>query len=284
MPKFIPRGLGWCPDLPDPRDYTADHDQVVDMLATVQQASHAGRQRLPTTIDLRGNGEGELFPSAEDQASLNSSPVFAVLGVVEYFARRCTGRTLEGSRLFLYKMARQLLQRSGDTGIDLRTTLKALVRFGVPPERFWPYDPVNVDLKPQDPSLFGYVQDYAGILFFRLDEPNTKGDATLAKTKSLLAAGIPIVFGFCVPCSLNANADIPYRPTFDAVRGGQAVAAVGYDDRRLSSSRGALLIRSSWGDLWGEHGYGWLPYAYIEQQLAVDFWVILRRDWLTFRE
>ena len=53
-------------------------------------------------------------------------------------------------------------------------------------------------------------------------------------------------------------------------RGGQALLAVGYDDRWLRSSRGAILVRSSWGTGWGQQGYGWLPYAFIEEQLAVD--------------
>jgi hypothetical protein len=31
-------------------------------------------------------------------------------------------------------------------------------------------------------------------------------------------------------------------------------------------------VRNSWGTGWGDGGYGWLPYKYVEDGLAVDFW------------
>ena len=27
-------------------------------------------------------------------------------------------------------------------------------------------------------------------------------------------------------------------------------------------------------------GYGWLPYAYVEEQLAADFWTVISDEWL----
>jgi len=52
--------------------------------------------------------------------------------------------------------------------------------------------------------------------------------------------------------------------------GGHAVMAVGYDD-----ARGRLRFRNSWGEQWGQKGYGEMPYDYLtRRELSDDFWCI----------
>ena len=43
---------------------------------------------------------------------------------------------------------------------------------------------------------------------------------------------------------------------------------------------GALLIRNSWSEEWGESGYGWLPYEYVLKGLTEDFWSVLKKEWI----
>jgi C1A family cysteine protease len=132
--------------------------------------------------------------------------------------------------------------------------------------------------------LYSFDEPYSGIRYVRLDGRNATGRETLQTVKALLRAGFPSCFGLSVPSSLTVDGQIPYRPTFDSPLGGQAMVAVGYDDRWLRGSRGALLVRSSWGQGWGDDGYGWLPYAYVEERLAVDFFTLLNPAWIASGE
>jgi C1A family cysteine protease len=68
---------------------------------------------------------------------------------------------------------------------------------------------------------------------------------------------------------------------------GHAVVAVGYDDTRKikntltnKTTKGALLVRNSWGVGWGDQGYGWMPYDYALNGMAMDFWSLLAMKWV----
>ncbi len=182
--KFIPRGFGWIPDLPDPRDYSSVHEEILPLLRGLPRTwthdtrgvtSKSESTVIPDQVDLRYGNEGEFyFTEVEDQGAVHSSTAFTVLSLVEYFERRIHGRTFDPSRMFLYKVTRNLRNKSdlsaGDSGADLRTTLKALRQFGIPSEELWPYDPGRIDIEP---TAFVYqsARKMGDIRYFRV-EPN----------------------------------------------------------------------------------------------------------------
>ncbi|MEH2024775.1 C1 family peptidase [Nostoc sp.] len=333
MPNFR---MGWLPDRPDFRDYSSDKiiedsknkerirlEKAILLHRRLQtEVQENGRKekkqtclilpfkeptdqssaslqyliniRLPSHVDLR-----EWCSPIEEQGNLKSCTAIAGVALVEYFERKVMGEYIDASSLFLYKVARKLMQLTGDTGVSTRFTMKAMALFGILPEEYWPYEIESFDEEP--PAFcYAYAQNYQALQYFRLDLPQLPKQQVLLKIKAFLDAGFPAMFGFTTYSSLFnkkvvKTGKIPYPSIGEKMLGGHAVVAVGYDDNKVIDhpnyksindsdenfpTQGAFLIRNCWGEDWGKDGYGWLPYEYVLKGLATDWWSLLKNEWI----
>ena len=284
-------GTGWLPPMPDLRDYTDAHPKIVEAKEALK--IQAAPKTIPPLVDLRA-----CCSQIENQGNLGSCSAHAGMGIVEYYERKAFGKYVDGSRLFLYKTTRNLMQVTGDTGAWLRNVMAALVRFGVPEEKYWPYsDSAQVNPLTQVPTfdteppafVYAVAKDFRTVSYFRHDPIGSTPDAALNSVKTWIAAGVPAMFGFYgFPSFGNTDVPggIPYPAPAENAVWGHAICAVGYDDNKKitntksgSATVGALVIRNSWGTAWGQSGYGYLPYDYVTHKLALDFWSIVSMNW-----
>jgi C1A family cysteine protease len=242
---------GWIPDLPDHRDYVYS--------APIEQL-----QKLPSQTDLR-----PACPPVFDQGNLGSCTANALAAAFEYDEiKQKFSPVFVPSRLFIYYNERAIEGTiNSDSGAMIRDGVKSIVKQGVCPEDLWPYDIANFSERPPR-NCYQDASKYRAILYKRLVRD-------LNQMKACLATGNPFVFGFTVYDSFESptvasTGHAPMPAPGEAVLGGHAVMAVGYDDANQW-----FIARNSWGPQWGMAGYFTLPYTYLMQPtLSSDFWTI----------
>jgi C1A family cysteine protease len=116
----------------------------------------------------------------------------------------------------------------------------------------------------REPPAFCYsfAKNYQAIKYVRLDPTDIAKDVLLQSIKDSISKGFPCMFGFTVYISIqqgSTTGKIPYPCEGEKVERGHAIMAVGYDDKLSiknemcdKATKGALLIRNSWGTEWGE--------------------------------
>jgi len=254
-------------------------------------AAQLRRRRQPVRVDLR-----EWAGPIHFQGGFNTCAAHAGACLVAYFEKRARGTELSASRLFLYKVAKSFLQvDSPGSGVYVRQVMGVIKLVGTPPEHYWPYPDPGTPAKPRfdDPLLdaeppaecYAAAADYRTVNY-RLEDVDQEPDELLRLAKAHLAAHVAFAFDFPVYRSIahaQMSGRIPFPATPQPVLTNHAVVAMGYDDTieigagidGAVATRGALLIKNSWSEQWGEKGYGWLPYEFVLHGRTRDFWTLL---------
>ena len=286
-------GMGYIPDLADFRDYSKNSPEVKEIFNKLDLT--ADDTALPVKTDF-----SSMFTGVRAQGSIGSCTAFAsVVGLVEFYNKNVNNDTTQLSPLFQYKMTRKgIMNLKGDTGASMRASMQSLMEYGTVLEKWYPYttDLTKFDLEiDTDIKLKG--QQTQALSYVRIDQRNVSTTDVLKEIRRYCAKNLPIMIGFTVynkswsqANSIGSEGAFPFPTTNDTIAGGHAVTICGYDDNKTITNKqdgsktvGAVKIRNSWGVNWGLKGYGWLPYKYIETQLAMDFWVLLGMEYVDRR-
>lgn len=236
------RNYAWRRDTHDERDYRFA----------------APTWKLPKSVDLR-----DKMSAVKNQGELGSCTGHAIAGYMEYLHPSRPNF----SRLFIYyneRAAEGTIKE--DAGAQIRTGVKVVAKLGACKETLHPYEIERFTKKPSASAFKdagkSKISSYSRV-------------SSLQGLRYSLSKGFPVVFGFEVfegfESEETAQTGILQMPgSNDVSLGGHAVLAVGYNDRRDH-----LIVRNSWGRHWGDKGYFYMPYGYIEDKnLSDDFWTL----------
>jgi len=243
---------GAFPSWPDYRDYSYS---AITTLYAVDQ--------LPSEVDYRPN-----LPPVWNQLDKGVCVWAAICWGMKAFQEIGQGDFPAGglSVAYGYERSKQFDGIPDQAGTYPRVALKVLQDYGVCTEAELPFSSLTSDRNVPSPppeldaSAAKYkIQTYAQVLNFT-DKFRTGKVEELKR--AIYQQGVVLVAVLVCSNFLDIKPPDYFIPLPSGrILGGHAVALVGYSDARQ-----AFLLRNSWGEGWGDKGYGWLPYSWVTAQ------------------
>ncbi len=250
MKKRIGRIGGWHPSTPDHNDIP--YALPLDLPGT-----------LPATVDNRG-----FCHPVRDQENAGACTGFSSTGMLAYDRNRQGLDPFPYSELYIYYKTRLAEgTEDSDAGATNRDTIKTALKIGVCSEALWPYDTTKVTEDPPTACDASAILHRA-VQYQRITHSLHLMQSVLYKQNTFIA-GIGVYPSF----ESNAVAQsgmVPMPKKGEHLLGGHSILVCGYaDDKQV------FICQNSWGVTWGDHGFFYLPYAYlISSKYSDDFWCI----------
>jgi C1A family cysteine protease len=235
----------------DPED---ERDYPITRMAPAKAAL------LPPSIDYT-----DKMPPVTNQGSEGTCVGFATVdGMKEYQDQLEYKEFKNLSPRYVYENARKIdVYPDDEDGTDIRSAMKILLDRGVCYEACWPY----IAHAPGTPCKDADKEAEA----FKI-ERYSRIDSIQAMKESLVANGPFVMSILCFDGIFGAPGGVvPMPDPGEPYIGGHAICIVGYDD-----SKKRFKFKNSWGSLWGDHGYGYLSYDYVNAYI-MDAWSAIDR-------
>ena len=262
---YVPKLGGWKLDSEDSSSTRSADFAFIDNIEKIEKRGYELSNVVSESmnvLDLR-----RWCSPVEDQGQIGSCVGNGTVGALEFLQIRNGLQFQDLSRLFVYYNARLMVRaQEEDVGAYIHLAFGTLSSLGTCSESKWPYDTNKVFVRP---SWGSYREAYANKInnYYRI---NSTGEDRINLIKIACQSQHPIVFGMIVDEEYqNYRGGVVRMPRSTRVNpGGHCQVIVGYDDNKK-----LWIVRNSWGTWWGDGGYAWVPYEYLDASDANDFWV-----------
>ena len=247
---------------------------------------------LPETFDLSGT----LSPYVKDQGKWESCTAFAACAALERLPRGGPDDQDQSERFTWYnaKVAKEI-SPAEDASLNLKDVIEALQVSGSCRESSCPYYDDQSDAKDlaEAPSAGAVEEALKNLVKAYLVDAKAPSKGPEAKKfyvyqrdmikQILYFARVPVVISLDVTADTLNNAKDPgpagRRPAGalkvprkkEIANRGHAVLIVGYDEKM-----NMFKFRNSYGENWGDHGYGYIPFKYLER--VSEFYVLYYQE------
>jgi hypothetical protein len=140
-----------------------------------------------------------------------------------------------------------------EDGTSLKAALDVARKYGEVTESILPFEPIK--LYAGDVNTFYAIAAKLKIAAYFNLHRKPDGWRTWLAMKGPVLTRLGVDATWDNATNTNGNLDV-YQP--DTVRGGHAVAMVGY------TAEGRFIVRNSWGTSWGDKGFGYASAAYAQ--------------------
>jgi len=210
--------------------------------------------KLPKKVDYT-----QKMSPVRDQGDEGVCVGFAVAsGMKEYQEFLDYQKLVLLSPRFVYSEAKKIDGMPGLEGTTIRASMQVLKKIGICQEKFWPYQPHQKD-KPKVGAKVN-AQKFLIITYARILDLNELRLSLFSKGPCVL--GVEVFEGMLK----TKTGVVPIPKKNETSLGGHAIAACSYDDKKK-----IIKFKNSWSTKWGDKGFGYLSYEYI-QRYMMDAW------------
>lgn len=211
---------------------------------------------MPETLEYVDYTD-QMLP-VKDQGDELTCVGFAASAMKEWQERmELGGKELKLSPRFVYEHARKIDDIPDEMGgTNLRSAMKILRKQGICTEELWPYTGEASE------NIYSEADKYRIASYGKIPSIMDKRSALI--TNGPFVVGVE-VFDTWYSAEVEEKGVIP-DVNGDENMGGHAICVVGYDDKNR-----LFKFRNSWSERWGDGGYGYIPYDYMEKH-SWDAW------------
>ena len=210
-------------------------DQNLPQIEATDLGQPSANSSLPQAVDLRGYDS-----PVRDQKDRGTCTAFALAAVIEQQAFKHTGRNIDLSEESLWSLY---------ASPSMTSAVAAIQRHPFTNEKNWPYGATKPMFKDS-----GWFSINSGARFSKVQ--------SIDEIIHSLAAGEGVFLSFRTSTDIaNVRGKRLVPEPSESIAGAHAVALSGYVLDLKIPGGGYFIFKNSWGNEWGDKGYGYLPFA-----------------------